>query len=440
MPDDTAADLVILTAAPGDGMPDDPARVVILEPRAASARALVQAHPDATVIAAALAGRVGRASLTSWNLPGLRSLRAPLAALHALFPGLRETAREEVDCIDLPGLLARTGPWPDRVALHLDAPGEEAAILEALAASDALDRLCALTLRCGAEPFFEGGEGAQALADRLDRAGLRAVARDDSDPDWPVLRFVRDPARAALRARAETAEARAADLEDRLKAARDHAAALQERIEAAEARTAELGDGLKAAQDRETALQARLEAAEARAADLEAERLGAETAANAAKTRAAGLQSRLDEVGGQLAALQADAAARAEAEAARARAEAALAQATGTAERAREDLGLALRMQDLLQGDLEAMRARYAEAEAARARQAALLAELAPRLRQAAQELGLTETAPALAEPPAEAAPEALPGTADATQARLTGARRKSGKKKDRKARREAAQ
>jgi hypothetical protein len=333
-------DLLILTAPPRRALPGGADRIVLLEPDATAAAAVAAAHPGIEILPLGLAPRPGPAIRVTYNQPGLFAFRPALPALRRLFPGLREIARTEVTCIDPAGLMDRLGDLPPRVALDLDCPGEEAAILEALAGMGALDSFATLSVRCGAEPFFEGAEAADALAARLRAAGLCALARDRDDPDFPVLRFGRPPGLEDLRG--------------------------------------PLGPEERAAL--KTVLENRI-------AGLVAER-----EAEAARARA--LQTQLD---------------------------AARAGQTAALEEAREDLALALRMQDMLQGDLEDLRARYREAEAARARQATLLAELAPRLRQAAEELGLRPE-PALSAPhDAEAI--------DSDPARATPALLKSGKK-----------
>ncbi len=100
--------------------------------------------------------------------------------------------------------------------------------------------------------------------------------------------------------------------------------------------------------------------------------------------------------------------------------EADLNRAVTARERALQDSGLALRMQAILQADLDALRDRFQLSEAQRVRQEVLLRKLTPRLQEAARQLHLmqlAETAPAEEPPPRIAAqrPEGKsrrPGTA----------------------------
>lgn len=306
------AELAIVTSA-HDGRVPKANRIVVIEPEPDCAAALRADFPEVEVIDAALAGTTGPASLTIWNLPGLRSLNEPTQALKTLFPGLCETKRYTVEKLDPKRLLERLDPLPKHVLLYLDTPGETTNIINAFEATGRMGDLLELTVRAGAASFFEGEEPASRLAERLEALGLRANGTDLSDPDFPVIHFKRDDALFSLRTQL-------AETEDALAATRK---TLTENEEALLV-------------EREVRKKAEAER-EALAKDLEASRRSAEE----------------------------------------------------TATEARENLSLALRMQDMLQGDIEDLRARYRKAETDRARQATLLAELAPRLRQAAHELGI---------------------------------------------------
>lgn len=98
-------------------------------------------------------------------------------------------------------------------------------------------------------------------------------------------------------------------------------------------------------------------------------------------------------------------------------------QATAARERAMADLGLAIRMQGLLQTDLDDLRERYRQSETARSQQEDLLRKLTPRLQEAAQQLRqlqLVEAADA----------ELLAPKATRARPRATPARKRTSRKK----------
>ena len=106
--------------------------------------------------------------------------------------------------------------------------------------------------------------------------------------------------------------------------------------------------------------------------------------------------------------------------------EAACKQAYEERDKAFADLGLAMRMQGLLQSDLDDLRERYRQSEETRAGQEELLRKLTPRLQDAAQQLRQLQL---VTEP--DAAPE-IEATATKTKAkpRATGTRKRTTRKK----------
>lgn len=308
----TAPDLAACLAA-------GPAHVALVEADPALARALerrLAGVAGVSVHACAIAAQDGTATLRVFNHAPLSSLRDP-ADLVALFPGLRERHRIEVETCDPAGLLRRLpsgasrpdpdvgpdvgpdtgpdtgpdgdpGPDPDLPAppgadlLIVDIPGEEAAALEALARAGALARFGRILLRCGTTAHYHGSLPLAALADWLEAAGYRDVGREDGDdPDRPWQAFRLDPLAGEVTRLRALADAHGAEAQA-LRADLERAGA---RASAAEAERARLEDALRALREtaRETAREAgraqeasRQEAAEARAAL--AERLAAREA------------------------------------------------------------------------------------------------------------------------------------------------------------------
>ncbi|MGH1413621.1 MAG: FkbM family methyltransferase, partial [Pelagimonas sp.] len=183
------------------------ARVVLAEPDpdlAAKIEADYDGHPSLKVIAAAVCARSGRGELVSYNQPGLRSLHPATAHLKRLFPGLKPRARSDVRTITIKQFLQQAGKLEGTVELRLETGGEEADILRGLIQAGGLENVAQIVLHCGVEPLFEGAEPLAVSAGVLRAEGFALEAQEGDDPDWPELRFGRDPLVAELRRELET--------------------------------------------------------------------------------------------------------------------------------------------------------------------------------------------------------------------------------------------
>ncbi|WP_273524549.1 hypothetical protein [Rhodosalinus sediminis] len=345
------------------GLPD---RVVVIEPSVTQggdhARGLA-AQDGVTVLDGCPAASAGTVELLRYNLPGLRSAADPAAALRDLFPGLRARARVRVRGVPLAEAFAALDADCTPLALHLDLPGAEPELLQALDAGGQLAAIDRISLRCAAEAVFEGAWTRSDLAAWLDARHFTLYAVDDTDPDWPELGFARSPAARRVR-----------ELEAEMEALRDATAREVAALETERAAERERADTAVA---RCAAAESAQETAEA--ARAEAERSASATAETLAETEAAraALEAELGEVRAQHAAAQE----RLETERAAAKA------AQEARDKAAADLGVALRMQGLLQSDLADLRARFRDAEDTRLTQEALLRSLAPWLETAAHHL-----------------------------------------------------
>ncbi len=146
-------------------------------------------HGKTARIPAALAPVDGSAECSVWPALGLHSIYEPTEALQALFPGIRRRQRQQVDTVSIRTLLDRLEALPDPVRVWVDLPGSEATILEVIKETNFVSRIKALELRCGIEPFFEGGRSAADLIAQMAALGFNHVNRDDGDPDFPDLSF-----------------------------------------------------------------------------------------------------------------------------------------------------------------------------------------------------------------------------------------------------------
>ncbi len=303
-----------------------PARLLILaDPlQGAEIRAALPAEaPAPEQIRCVFGAKSGEATLIVHSVPGLYSLKPAKKALREIFPGLQTRQRRTVPQRPVKALVERLAEAPGPLRLAIETPGAEKPLLAALARAGLLDRVTALHLRPGREAFFAGAEPAAGLQGWLEAQHFRLEHVDDTEPDWPEMRFVADAPglRRALAAAGKAAQAQLAELET----ARGDAAAQaaqraaldalleteRQTVQAARAdiaqqqtRIAELEAALEA--ERRQAEEARSGATEARAAlearsaeletALEAERGQAREAQAAAAGQAAQQQTRIAEL------------------------------------------------------------------------------------------------------------------------------------------------
>ena len=429
-----------------------PERLILIEPTETPGGAQAQglAGLDGVeLIDGVLAEAAGPVELVRYNLPGLRGLQAPTEALRTLFPGLKERARIPTRTVAPAEAFGDPAALPAPLRLRIDLPGAEPAILHALDETGALEAVEMVSIRCAAETPFEGGQDRAQLQSWLGERDIRLDHANEDDPDWPELRLSADPAArriAALEAELAEAQTARATLESDLARAREEAAAeieklrkdLDEAHAKAEAEAEKLRDELSRTtaqlKARETELSetaGKLKAEAAGRAEAEQSLKETRTALEEARKQAEARQAELAETEAARATLESDLArAREEAETQAARLkeqETACTQAYKERDKAFADLGLAMRMQGLMQSDLDDLRDRYRQSEETRATQEELLRKLTPRLQDAARQLRQLqlEAAP-------DAAPEALPATRTATKtkSRATATRKRTTRKK----------
>ncbi len=184
-------DLLLVSGRPDDVIIEKAKRVVVLEPDEIRAHEWATTHPQAKIIPALFSGETGRTTLTEYNHPGLRASGAPRPELRALLPGLTETRSIEALQIGVKDLLAKLGDLPRRGAIYFDCLSDEMAIIEKLDDLGVLRQLSALYVRCGLEPYFNGADTAESIAQRVTAAGLKERTRNQSDPDFPILCFTK---------------------------------------------------------------------------------------------------------------------------------------------------------------------------------------------------------------------------------------------------------
>ena len=347
-------------------------QILLVEPDSRQAAGLKRRLADQAgvrVLAAAAGTQDGVGDLRVMSLPALNSLAAPAPALNALYPGLRQERVQEVETLSPESLMGEIDARLRPLLLVIDCAGQELALLKAWKAAGQLAKVDLLDLRCGEEAFHSGSAGRTELEAWLTAEGFTVTGRDLQDPDWPVLHLQIDQTARALAG----AEARIAALEATLVA-----------------QTAELDAAHRTLAERTAASDKAL--TDAKAATEAKAALLAETEARlkTATDRATSLDKTVSQLRAQIA-LQGE-------EAARDRYD---------LQTARQDLGLALRLQSRMQADLRALQDRHATTLAEKAEHETLLRQLTPRLREAAQHLqalSLLETkAPRASLPPSRA-------------------------------------
>lgn len=199
----------------------DASEIVLVEPDPSAFQMLqTMAQGDSRVrlLSVAVAQATGVAPLHCVNLPGAASLRDP-SRLVEYFPGFRVLDTLDVETLSVADLLAQT-PLPEGKVnvLILEAPGEEAVILDGLATAKALRRFDHLLIRTAAEALYPNSQTAAALLMRLSSLGYQIAYENRSDPDFPALHLTwRDEgsasAEAGMRAQLAALEAHCAALE-----------------------------------------------------------------------------------------------------------------------------------------------------------------------------------------------------------------------------------
>ena len=169
-------------------------RIVLVEPNPemlTELRTRTEHHDSVEIISAAIGGQSGRGVLRLFNWPLLSSLREP-TGLYESLPGLHETGRVSVDLLTMDqllnqlGIAEKTNNW-----LVIDAPGEEALILDQLLQADRIFGFSRVFLSVGNQALYEGTKPAAELLDLLEPVGFEYAGRaDQTDADWSRYHLV----------------------------------------------------------------------------------------------------------------------------------------------------------------------------------------------------------------------------------------------------------
>lgn len=181
----TAGTIVYIGAGHCSDLPEllaaNPTRLVLIEPQPRFAQALrweTEGHENVEVIEAAVSPEDPPMRLKVFSLPGLSSLREPVA-LREVFPGLKFIEEIDVEVIAPADLVGGEKLDLDQGnCLILDAPGEGAAILRALLETGKLTVFERVDLYCGPMVYLENCSTGGELVERLEAEGYE-VERDE---------------------------------------------------------------------------------------------------------------------------------------------------------------------------------------------------------------------------------------------------------------------
>lgn len=218
------------------------ARVVLAEADpllASDLKRRYSSEPRVAVVAAAISGKTGPATLRLYNHSALNSLRASKRVFEQ-YPNLKLRETRKIDAIGvndfIRGVSVKAG---ERNALVVTASGEEGAIITALSTNELIRSFTKIVVEIDREPLYEEQKSAEAIAEILAASGFdlqiandgarRAVVSGDRNPQVEALAVKAAAREEALKAAAaESAQKTAAAL-DAARAENAHRNALLER-------------------------------------------------------------------------------------------------------------------------------------------------------------------------------------------------------------------
>lgn len=134
------------------------------------------------------------ATFYHYNLAEFDGLRKA-SALKELFPNLKLKSSEDVETVAVHQLVGETlaDQGGNNHVLVIDIPGQELALLQALAEHELIQRFEYIEVVTCQEAWFDGVNVTTEAAAQLKEYGFKAVtATLDDDPDFPVLAVYRD--------------------------------------------------------------------------------------------------------------------------------------------------------------------------------------------------------------------------------------------------------
>lgn len=173
-------------------------KLVLIEPLPAQAeklRRLTADMPNTEVweLAVSSQGNNQPATLTEYNLADYSSLH-PADNLAILYPGIQATGRHKVATLTPAAVLERLQlPDNEQHKLVVEAPGEEAAVIAALARHKQLHSFSQLQVSLPAQPLFQGSNSPEQLAKQLQQEGFELSGQNNDDPDISIQQWQLNP-------------------------------------------------------------------------------------------------------------------------------------------------------------------------------------------------------------------------------------------------------
>ncbi|MCD2183563.1 FkbM family methyltransferase [Rhizobium sp. GN54] len=171
-------------------------RIVLVEPnRDLIPKLLDLAGRDQRIDVLPLAVHEGVRSThyTLYNLASHSSTRTA-TDLTSIFPGLDRVTTYDVEAASMEEILERLPKTTDmNDVLIVDAPGEEAAVINELLTKKLIGRFKHVALRAARRPMYEGGAAVDKIIDHLAAADYRIVWQDFGDPDFPQMMLAIEP-------------------------------------------------------------------------------------------------------------------------------------------------------------------------------------------------------------------------------------------------------
>lgn len=173
-------------------------KLVLIEPLPAQAeklRRLTADMPNTDVweLAVSSQGNNQPAMLTEYNLADYSSLH-PADNLAILYPGIQATGRHKVATLTPAAVLERLQlPNNEQHKLVVEAPGEEAAVIAALARHKQLHSFSQLQVSLPVQPLFQGSNSPEQLAKQLQQEGFELSGQNNDDPDISIQQWQLNP-------------------------------------------------------------------------------------------------------------------------------------------------------------------------------------------------------------------------------------------------------
>ncbi|MDP5191305.1 hypothetical protein [Rheinheimera baltica] len=144
------------------------------------------------VKAHAVSDQAGTAVMSCFNLAQCNALAPATALLAELFPGLKVLPEKEVQTLALANELNAIKLHGQQNMLLLELPAQNLALLTHLAETDILQHFSHLVVQHSEQPLYKSAAPLNELTQYLAANGFELSETDNSDADFPLLRFYRD--------------------------------------------------------------------------------------------------------------------------------------------------------------------------------------------------------------------------------------------------------